>query len=135
VQVRNAYLEDLANVLAVDHAAFEPAWQLSARELRQAQRQTASSTVAVFNGQIVGYQLSTKHQGSGHLARLAVRPEIQGKRVGAALLYHVLESFSHRGVRTMTVNTQDSNTYSQRLYERYGFFRNGYDIPIWQIQV
>ncbi len=132
VQIRNGYLEDIAAILAVDHAAFAPAWRFSARELRQAQRQTASSTVAVYNDQIVGYQLSTKHQGSGHLARLAVIPQIQGQRVGAALLHHVLESFAHRGVRTMTVNTQESNTYSQRLYQRYGFFRNGYDIPIWQ---
>ncbi|MCA9914940.1 MAG: GNAT family N-acetyltransferase [Anaerolineae bacterium] len=135
VQIRNGYLEDIAGIAAVDHSAFDPAWQLSLRELRQAQRQTASSTVAVYDGQIVGYQLSTKHQGSGHLARLAVHPAIQGKRVGAALLHHLLENMAYRGVRSMTVNTQASNTFSQRLYQRYGFFRNGYDIPIWQAKI
>lgn len=135
VQVRNGYLEDIAEIAAVDHAAFDPAWQLSTRELRQAQRQAASSTIAVYDGQVVGYQLSTKHQNSGHLARLAVHPAIQGKRVGSALLHHLLENMAYRGVRSMTVNTQASNTFSQRLYQRYGFFRNGYDIPIWQAKI
>lgn len=135
IQIRNGYLENIAGIAAVDHAAFDPAWHLSTRELRQAQRQAASSTIAVYDEQIVGYQLSTRHQGSGHLARLAVHPSIQGKRVGAALLHHLLENMAYRGVRSMTVNTQESNTFSQRLYQRYGFFRNGYDIPIWQAKI
>ena len=60
---------------------------------------------------------------------------MQGKRVGAILLHDLLTRFSKRGVQTMTVNTQASNIISQRLYQRYKFFRNGFDLPIWQYQV
>jgi RimJ/RimL family protein N-acetyltransferase len=35
-------------------------------------------------------------------------------------------------VRSLTVNTQASNHRSQRLYLRYGFERNGYDLGVWQ---
>jgi ribosomal protein S18 acetylase RimI-like enzyme len=63
---------------------------------------------------------------------LAVLPDMQGKRIGAVLLDNLISKFNRRGVRSLTVNTQQSNIRSQRLYARYGFHRNGFDLPIWQ---
>ena len=131
LHIRNAYIEDVRAIVAVDHAAFVPPWQLSRPDTRQALRQVASCTLAEHQGTVIGYQMSTRHLASGHLARLAVAPASQGKRVGAALLYHLLDRMRRRGVRTMTVNTQQSNHRSQRLYTRFGFVHNGYDLPIW----
>lgn len=131
VQLRDAYLEDLQPIVALDHAAFLPPWQMSSEELRQALRIAASATLAIVEDRVVGYQISTRHHTSGHLARLAVAPALQGQRIGAALLDDLIRRFSRRGVRTITVNTQRTNTQSQRLYARYGFHRNGYDLPVW----
>ena len=80
---------------------------------------------------IVGYQMSTLYFDGAHLARLAVTPRVQGQRVGSALVEDMLGHFHQRGVQTMTVNTQQSNAISQQLYERQGFRRNGYDLPVW----
>jgi ribosomal protein S18 acetylase RimI-like enzyme len=115
----------------VDHAAFSPPWQLSLSDLRQAMRLAASCTVATLDERIVGYQLSTRHRESGHLARLAVEPNLQGGGVGGAMLNRLLMYFHERSVHIVTVNTQETNTRSQRLYNYYGFFRNGYDLPVW----
>ncbi len=131
VRLRDAYLEDLPNIVALDHTAFVPPWQMSTEELRQALRIAASATIATLDNRVVGYQISTRHHTSGHLARLAVAPDVQGQRIGAALLDDLIRRFSRRGVRTITVNTQRTNIHSQRLYERYGFHRNGYDLPVW----
>lgn len=131
LQIRNAYLDDLRLIVAIDHAAFAAPWQMSQVDIRQAQRQAASCTIAEYNGHIIGYQISTRHHTSGHLARLAVVPQMQGRRVGAVLLDHMIRGFIKRGVRSITVNTQHSNIRSQRLYQRYGFERNGFDLPIW----
>lgn len=131
VRIKPGYLEDLPELERIDHAAFDPPWQLSLGELRQSQRQAASCTLAELDGELVGYQLSTRHQSSGHLARLAVVPGYQGQRIGTALLHDLIRNFNRRGVRSMTVNTQISNHHSQRLYQRYGFRRNGFDLPIW----
>lgn len=132
VRIRNAYLEDIPRIVEIDHSAFAPPWQMSARTIRQAQRQAASSTVALHDGRIIGYQISTRHYTSGHLARLAVVPHMQGQRVGAVLMDQMIRRLRQRGVRSMTVNTQASNVHSQRLYERYFFKRNGFDLPVWQ---
>jgi [ribosomal protein S18]-alanine N-acetyltransferase len=130
--LRNGYSEDITDIIKVDHAAFAPPWQMTRADIYHSQRQAASCTIAEFQGQVIGYELSTRHHTSGHLARLAVLPEIQGQRIGAVLLDNLISKFNRRGVRSLTVNTQQSNIRSQRLYSRYGFLRNGFDLPIWQ---
>lgn len=135
LSIRNGYVEDLQDILNIDHAAFAPPWQLSAVDIRYAQRYASSCTVAEYDSEIIAYEISTRHDTSGHLARLGVHPKMQGQQVGAVLLDNLLQRFGARGVDSMTVNTQESNIISQRLYYRYGFLRNGFDIPIWQYQV
>src|SRR6185369_15396972 len=118
---------DLAAILAVDNHAFTPPWQMERDELRAAVRISACCTVAERDGELIGYQLSTLYFDGAHLARLAVVPETQGIGMARALLIDLLRRFERRGVRTMTVNTQSSNTRSQRLYIGFGFERTGYD--------
>jgi ribosomal-protein-alanine N-acetyltransferase len=129
--IRLSRAEDLPLMAQVDQAAFSPPWQMTLSELRQAERICANCTVALHEQQIVGYQLSTLYFDGAHLARLAVAPDMQGKGIGSTLLSDVLRVFARRGVFSMTVNTQSSNEGSQRLYLRYGFRHNGYNLPVW----
>ena len=131
MQIRLTQPEDLPTLIAVDHAAFAPLWQMDKNEIRQAERISAACTVAEIGGKMVGYQLSTLYFDGAHLARLAVIPALQGRGIARALLADVLKRFERRGVRSMTVNTQASNVRSQRLYTGFGFERNGYDLPVW----
>lgn len=131
ITIRQARAEDLQVMTEVDHAAFAPPWQMTYGEIRQAERVSATCTVAVHDQRIVGYQLSTLYFDGAHLARLAVHPDLQGKGVGSQLVADVLRYFVRRGVFAMTVNTQSSNEISQRLYLRFGFRHNGYDLPVW----
>jgi ribosomal protein S18 acetylase RimI-like enzyme len=135
IRLHTGYIEDLPDIVAIDHAAFAPPWQMSAYDLRMAQRESGSCTVAVFDHHAVGYELSTRHHYSGHLARLAVIPEMQGRGIGAILLHFLLGRLERRGMRGMTVNTQQSNLHSQHLYERFGFRRNGFDLPVWNCRL
>jgi GNAT superfamily N-acetyltransferase len=128
--IRVATPDDLPALARVDNTAFPPPWQLDMRELQQALRISASCTVAARAGAIIGYQLSTLYFDGAHLARLAVDPAAQGQGVARALLSDALLRFQARGVQTMSVNTQASNTRSQRLYVGCGFARNGYDLPV-----
>jgi GNAT superfamily N-acetyltransferase len=133
VRIRNAYWNDLSTVVQVDHAAFAPLWRMGRGSLRQAARVSALFTVAELGGSIVGYQLSTQHADGGHLARLAVLPDVQGQGVGGALVGHLLRNFIRRGVVNVSVNTQQTNEQSQRLYFRFGFQRTMQDLPFWRI--
>jgi ribosomal protein S18 acetylase RimI-like enzyme len=135
INIRPAYWNDVPMVVDIDHTAFGPLWQMGSRSLRQASRMAASFTLAEFRGEVVGYQLSTQHADGGHLARLAVIPSAQGYGIGGALLGVTLRQFARRNITTVSVNTQETNVQSQRLYERYGFSRTMQDLPFWKIEV
>lgn len=126
---------DMEHILRVDQQAFAPPWQLTMEDLRAAARIASSYVVALLDEQIVGYQISTVYRSSAHLARLAVLPEMQGNGAGSILLSDALRRFFKRHIYTMTVNTQESNLRSQQLYQRFGFQRNGYDLPVWTISL
>ena len=81
--------------------------------------------------QILGYQLSTWHIDTGHLARLAIRPERQGQGLGALLVGQMIRFFIERNIHHITVNTQENNTTSQRLYLRLGFKPVGHSVAYW----
>ncbi|MCU0497126.1 MAG: GNAT family N-acetyltransferase [Anaerolineae bacterium] len=133
VWIRPVEIEQIPQLAAIDQAAFVAPWQLSQTDLRHAYKLAAICTAAWLEDQLVGYQLSTRHRDAAHLARLAIAPEFQGRGIGGALLSHLISFFQRQSVHTLTVNTQDTNTRSQRLYEFYGFQRNGYDLPVWRI--
>ncbi len=133
--IRHMEHDDIARVHAIDQAAFSPPWQMSLAEVRHGARISAYSSIAELDGQPIGYQIATTHGLNGHLARLAVLPSAQGRGVGGALVRDMLAWFNRRNVLAITVNTQDGNIRSQRLYERYHFQRNGYDLPMWITEI
>jgi ribosomal-protein-alanine N-acetyltransferase len=135
LRVRSTRPDDLERVTEIDEAAFNPPWQMSYAEIRQAQHIAEISTVAEVERQVVAFQISTLYNDSAHLARLAVDPPYQGQGIGSALLNDLLGRFAQRHVNSVTVNTQASNLRSQRLYRGFGFSRNGYDLPVWSIEL
>jgi [ribosomal protein S18]-alanine N-acetyltransferase len=132
VLIRHLEAADLLRAARIDQAAFGPPWHMTFEEVRQASRIAEICTVAECSGQIAGYQISTLYRSGAHLARLAVDPVYQGQGIGSALLYDLLRRLIQRRLTTITVNTQASNLRSQRLYQRFGFQRNGYDLPVWR---
>ncbi len=123
---------DLPAVTNIDEAAFPLLWQNSLEYLQLAYRQAAIATLAELDGQPVGYQISTATPMGGHLARLAVLPNLQSHGIGRSLLTDLLGQFVRRGGRTVTVNTQGDNHASLHLYESLGFERTGEEYPIYQ---
>ncbi len=141
VRVRHADPREVPHIIEVDHAAFGPLWQMSLTGMREAVRNSSSFTVAELiepDGKpkageaLVGYQITTPHMGAAHLARLGVRPAVQGGGIGGAILSELIESLLKRGIFSLSVNTQSSNIQSRRLYERYGFTLTGLNMPYWK---
>jgi GNAT superfamily N-acetyltransferase len=130
-RIRVAEMRDVPQLAALDQAAFNPPWQMSLYDLRQAYRIASSCTVATKDDLILGFQISTFFYDGAHLARLAVHPNVQGQGIGGALLGDLLERYTRRGIHMMTVNTQESNHQSRRLYQRFSFEPNGYNLPYW----
>ncbi len=134
-RIRAAEAQDVEDMALIDRLAFDPPWQLTEYDMRQAFRIAASATVAQLDDQLIAYQLSTRQDEGGHIARLAVRPANRRSRIASALMHDVVADFLSRNLTKLSVNTQKSNLPSQRLYEGFGFFRNGNDIELWRKQL
>ena len=135
ITVRPMTLDDLVDVEFIDSASFSLVWQNSHTYLEIAFRQAAVATVAEYEEHLVGYQISTGTPIGGHLARLAVLPDVQGKGIGYALLYDLLDHFGQRSAHTITVNTQKDNLASLSLYRKAGFQLTGEEYPIYQLEL
>ena len=75
------------------------------------------------DGQIVAYVGTTRFRSWGHLDRIAVEPGLQGMGLGRAALDYAVMALGNAGTRRIGLSTQDNNTASRALYERYGFRR------------
>ena len=121
VTVRAAHRPDLVDVVMLDRRIFGPVWHKQATEFENVLNRAFDFSVAEWNGQIVGYQWSDNSGDHGHLSRLAVRPDWEGRGVGTRLLTETLVAMVNAGVAWITLNTQEGNLRSRMLYERHGF--------------
>jgi len=126
---------DLPAVAEVDASAFELLWRNALPLLERAYPQAVWATVAEADGQVIGYQLSTRNPLGVHLARLAVRPAVQGNGLGYALVADLIQQAGRRGLSHLTVNTQSDNATSLALYQRMGFRETGERYAVYQLQV
>lgn len=134
-RIRFAKAHDLDAITLADNTAFAPPWQHSRRFLHLAIQRTEYATVIEIDGQVIGYQFSTGGRKGGHLARLAIQPEWQGHGLGQALVADVVRHFDVVGAPRVTVNTQDTNHASLRLYEALDFAPTGDTYPVWQYMI
>ena len=133
--IRGMLQYDLPAVAEVDAAAFDLLWQNSLPSLERAYPQAVLATVAEADGQVLGYQLSTRNPLGAHLARLAVRPALQGRGVGRALVADLIQQADRQGMARLTVNTQSDNAASLALYKKTGFCETGERYQVYQLQI
>jgi GNAT superfamily N-acetyltransferase len=120
VELRTGSLADVPAVTEVDVAAFDEFW---AYDPAMIAGYTARERLglAVLGGEVVGYTLCTVRREEGSLGRLAVRPDVQGRGIGALLLEDALAYLERDGAVRVTLCTQADNVRSRRLYRQAGF--------------
>jgi ribosomal protein S18 acetylase RimI-like enzyme len=133
--IRTMLQYDLPAVAELDAAAFEPLWRNSLPSLERAYPQAVLATVLEADGRVLGYQLSTRNPLGAHLARLAVRPELQGLGLGRALVADLIQQADRRAMYRLTVNTQSDNAASLALYKKTGFRETEERFPVYQLQI
>jgi len=121
VSVRPVQPQDFPALVALDQAAFDPLWQNTATVFRGILAIYPYFVVAEMDGVVVGYQFCSLMGRQGYLARVAVHPDYQGRGIGVRLLAEAIAFFQREGAKVITLNTQQDNRASQRLYRWFGF--------------
>lgn len=130
--IRPMLKKDLPAVAQLDNQAFSPLWHFTLPTLQLAFQYSAIATVWEENRQIIGYQISSVSNEGGHLSRLAVHPDYQGKRIGTKLVQDLIVRFAKRRIYTITVNTQNNNQASLAIYHRLGFTDMAENYPVYE---
>jgi ribosomal protein S18 acetylase RimI-like enzyme len=125
IQLRPMLAADLPAVAVVDAAGFAHLWRNSLTTLHCGLSQAGFATVAERDGEILGYQISTRSSFGAHLARLAVLPGLQRQGLGYLLVQDLLHQTRGAGLFRLTVNTQNDNAASLALYQKIGFRLTG----------
>jgi ribosomal protein S18 acetylase RimI-like enzyme len=130
INIRPMQEADFLKVEQIDSQAFGAFWHNTLDSLQRARAQSFYSSVAEDESGMIGYQISTGNPFGAHLARLAVRPEAQRRGVASALVQDLIEQAGALQSGRLSVNTQEDNRASLRLYEKLGFVRTGEYYPV-----
>ena len=126
---------DTETILDLDRLAFEPIWQISRDSLAVAIIQASSANLIEDGGEILGYQITTSSPFGAHLARLAVLPSHQREGLGTLLVNDAVQSVLETRLGQLSVNTQENNHSSRKLYENMGFTQTGKEFPVLEIEL
>ncbi len=129
-RLRKFDLNDVTKVFELDRLCFDPLWQMSPPAMVNALELSGYATVIEHNQEIIAYQITTESLSSAHLARIAVHPQHQGKKIGKMILDDLLSTYAKMGLSRITVNTQNDNLKSQALYRQAGFLRTEEEYPV-----
>lgn len=111
-------------LIELDQRSFPWLWWNSADEFEDYCTSPGVSVEAAFDGdRAVAYVGITGLRSWGHLDRIAVDPELQGRGLGRDALNHAIGRLRREGVRRVALSTQARNHVSRALYESYGFRR------------
>jgi ribosomal-protein-alanine N-acetyltransferase len=124
-ELRGVRPVDIDALIELDQKAFKGIWSNTRDELLEAYQTASISTVLEYEGELIGYQISTASAWGAHLARLAVHPSWQGRGIGNAIVTDLMGQVRKRGYHRLTVNTQEDNLRSLSLYRRLGFMATG----------
>lgn len=134
--LRPAEMGDLEQLAKLDAAAFPPLWHFGHKDMLELLMRTRLQLAVLRNdpdahGEIVGYTAAiTNSSEELQLARLAVRPDLQGRGIGRQLLRDVVTHAAARQYEHIILNTQTDNDRSQHLYRSFGFRPTSKPVPV-----
>jgi ribosomal-protein-alanine N-acetyltransferase len=128
--VRPLHNNDIQIICEIDQAAFQPPWQLDIQNLTAACEQSTYPRIIEIDNQPAGYILATSNDGSCHLSRIAIKPEFARKGMGSLLLSELIQYCQNDSIQRITVNTQETNLASLKLYQKFGFIPVDEKIPV-----
>lgn len=118
-------LKHIPEVLKVERASFVTPWSAHAFTYELLHNELSYYTVALVDGQVVGYAGMWMILDEAHVTNIAVAPEYRHRKIGYRLMCHLINKARSEGINRMTLEVRPSNIYARRLYKSLGFEERG----------
>jgi putative acetyltransferase len=135
IQIRTAVPDDAASIASVLHESFVEyqssytpegfASTTPAPDEIQARMNEGPRWVALRDNNIVGTVSVVPKDGSLYIRGMAILPAARGERIGEALLKQIESFAAEHNYRRLFLSTTPFLSRAIRLYEKFGFRRNG----------
>jgi ribosomal-protein-alanine N-acetyltransferase len=119
-----AGLKHINGILRIERASFDPPWSENTLKGEFGRGDTFFS-VAEDNGAVLGFVLLRLMSGEAELFQLAVTDAYRRSGIGGRLLAAALGFARSGGAQSVYLEVRPSNEAAVRLYENYGFSRQG----------
>lgn len=110
---------DIDCVMDIEHSAYDFPW--TAGIFRDCLRVGYCCWLLRQLNHIDAYSIMTVGAGEAHILNLCVRPDMQGRGLGRAMLEHLLELAVDHRADTVFLEVRPSNGLAINLYENAGF--------------
>lgn len=117
-------VDDLPAVLELEHLLFpDDAWSEATYRAELTESGGTRHYVGLDgdDGPLAGWAGLAAAGGQADVLTIGVRPELQGRGLGAALLTELLGEATARGCAEVFLDVRADNDRARRLYERFGF--------------
>lgn len=118
-------VEDLPEVLAIEHAAFSNPWSREAFlheiENNPCSRAIVARTTMPTSRRIAGYCVRWVVFEQMHIQNIAVHPQHQRRGLARCLIEDAIKGGKKAGARKAVLEVRESNRAAQRLYLSLGF--------------
>ncbi|MDA3130458.1 ribosomal protein S18-alanine N-acetyltransferase [Aliibacillus thermotolerans] len=125
LHIRLMELEDIEDVLKVEHDAFSIPWTRSAFVRELTENPFAHYIVAEWEEEIVGYCGVWVIADQASITNIAVHSEYRGRQIGETLLRSALEMALFAKAESLSLEVRMSNVVAQSLYKKLGFQEGG----------
>lgn len=125
VEIRFMDLEDLDQVMEVEHNCFPSPWSRGAFVNELASNQFAYYLVALSGKRIIGYIGVWIIIDEAHITNVAVHSDFRKQGVGEQLLQSSMALAKTLGAKKITLEVRVSNEPAKRMYSKFGFENGG----------
>ena len=116
---------DVDGMCEIENATFSTPWSRQSIE-GELTNDCARYLVARKDGEVVGYAGMWLVIDEAHVTNVAVRADMRGQGLGAALMGRLIQLAADSGMIWMTLEVRRSNKVAQALYHKFGFIDVGY---------
>ncbi|WP_433945662.1 ribosomal protein S18-alanine N-acetyltransferase [Paenibacillus sp. SN-8-1] len=130
IRFRPMTLEDIPDVMVIEHESFTLPWTENAFRSEMTQNHFAKYIIMEKDGAPIGYAGMWTVVDEAHVTNIAVRTAYRGQHLGERLMREMMLLAGRIGMTKMTLEARVSNTVAQSLYGKLGFrpvgLRKGY---------
>jgi len=113
-------MENMDRLMEIDRAIVDDPWTAD-NFLMDLEGKWEFSLVALENDLIIGFLICSVRGNNIHIHRIALSHEYQRRKIGSALMEHLITDCYKSGINSITLKVRDFNINAQKFYEKLGF--------------